>query len=240
VFNLDELVISDWEDLKKKKVLVGAAMIQYEVSRNVKHISVIACMSAAGESLLPSVVTSQNSPAGQKHLKKQAVRFGTDSTVQFNQMPYINAGIFFDDIRSIFLPYIGSLRGLAVFAQEIAFLLMANFSAHVSDDMIRILTKARLRVTTSAPHTDQVFQVLDLTLIGVLKRRPMHELPFNDDTATAKSIMKGYHDFWQTMIQRNIWGSLRALGVEFDVRIVPYRLLFDEIKLKKKAGFQEL
>jgi hypothetical protein len=48
VFNLDEVGISDWEDRKTKKVIALAAMfghtIQHGVSRNVKHISVIACL----------------------------------------------------------------------------------------------------------------------------------------------------------------------------------------------------
>jgi hypothetical protein len=56
VFNLDEVDISDWEDCKTKKVIALAAMfgqtIHHGVSRRVKHISVIACLSAAGESLL--------------------------------------------------------------------------------------------------------------------------------------------------------------------------------------------
>jgi hypothetical protein len=53
VFNLDETGISDWEDRKMKKAIIPSAMlgqtIHYEVSRNVKHISVIARLSAAGE-----------------------------------------------------------------------------------------------------------------------------------------------------------------------------------------------
>jgi hypothetical protein len=56
VFNLDEVGISDWEHRKTKKVIALAAMsrqtIHHGVSRNVKQISVITCLSAAGESLL--------------------------------------------------------------------------------------------------------------------------------------------------------------------------------------------
>jgi hypothetical protein len=52
VFNLDEVGISDWEDRKTKKVIALAALfgqtIHHRVFRNVKHISVIACLSAAG------------------------------------------------------------------------------------------------------------------------------------------------------------------------------------------------
>jgi hypothetical protein len=56
----------------------------------------------------------------------------------------------------------------------------------------------------------------------------------------VRFIMKVYHDFGQTMIRHNIWGAFRALGLEFDVKSVPYKLLFDEIKLRESAGFREL
>jgi hypothetical protein len=74
VFNVEKVGISDWTDRKMKKVIVTAAMlgqtIYHGISRNVKQVSVIACMSAAGESLLPDILTSQNSPALQKYLKR--------------------------------------------------------------------------------------------------------------------------------------------------------------------------
>jgi hypothetical protein len=56
VFHLDEVGISDWEDCKTKKVIDLAAIfsqtMRHGLSRNMKHIAVIACMSAAGSSLL--------------------------------------------------------------------------------------------------------------------------------------------------------------------------------------------
>jgi hypothetical protein len=65
VFILDEVDIPDWEDRKTKKVIPLAAMvgqtIHHGASRDVKHISVIACLSTARESLLQYTVTSQNS-----------------------------------------------------------------------------------------------------------------------------------------------------------------------------------
>jgi hypothetical protein len=60
--------------------------------------------------------------------------------LKFNQKPDVNARIFLDDIRTIILPYIDTLLGLAVNAQEIAILLKDNFLTHVSDDVIHILT----------------------------------------------------------------------------------------------------
>jgi hypothetical protein len=65
VFNLDEVGISEWEDRKDKKVIVPKTMegqtIHHRVSRNVKHISIITCITAGGESLTPYMVTSQDS-----------------------------------------------------------------------------------------------------------------------------------------------------------------------------------
>jgi hypothetical protein len=80
------------------------------------------------------------------------------------------------------------LRGMAVLAQEIAVLLMDDYSAHVGDDVILILTEARMHVITFTLHTTQIFQVCDLTLFGVPKRCQRYELPFDDENATVKVL----------------------------------------------------
>jgi hypothetical protein len=63
VFNLDEVGISEWEDRAPRKVIVPVSMtdqtIHHGVHRNRKCMSVICCVSAAGESLTPFVVSSQ-------------------------------------------------------------------------------------------------------------------------------------------------------------------------------------
>jgi hypothetical protein len=208
VFTLDEVGISDCEDRKTKKVSMSAAMlgqtIHHRVSRHVKHISMIACVLAAGESLLPYIGTSLNSSTVHEHLEKQDVQFGRDFTLQFNQQPSVNAGILLDDIRTVFLLHIDTLRGLAVFAQEVAIRLMDNCSAHVSDHASRLLTDTRMHVITFAPHTTQVFQVPDLTVYGVLKGRLRHELPFDDDDAMLKVIIQVSHDFTELMVLPNV------------------------------------
>jgi hypothetical protein len=180
--------------------------IHHGVSRNGKHISVIACLSAAGESLLHAIVTSQNSPTVQEHFTKPGVRFGRDFALKFNQKHCFNAGNFLDYIRTIVLSYIDTFRGLAVIAQEIAVLLMTHCSADVSDNVIPILSAARVRVITFAPHTTQVFQVPYLIVFGFCRRCPRHELPFDEIDATVKVITKVHHLFTQTMMRTNVWG----------------------------------
>jgi hypothetical protein len=201
---------------------------------------VIPCLSAAGESLFHYIVTSENCPTIQEHLKTQGVLFGRDLALKFKQNTYFNARKFLAYMRITLLPYIDTLRGRAVLAEEIAVLLMAHCSAHVSDDAIGILTEARVRVIAFVPHTTQVFQILDLTLFGVLKGCPRYELPSDENNATVNVISKVYHNFTQTMLRPNVWGTFRALWFEFDTKREPYQLLFNEVKLREIANFEEL
>jgi hypothetical protein len=92
--------------------------------------------------------------------------------LKFNQRTYFNAGILLPCIRTILVSYIDTFRGRAVLAQEMTVLLMAHYSADVSDDVIRLLTEAGVCVIRFATHTVQIFQVLDLALFGILKQCP--------------------------------------------------------------------
>jgi hypothetical protein len=142
VFNLDEVGISDWEDrkMKMKAAIVPATMrgqtIHHEISRTVKHISVTACVSAVGKSLTPYIITSQAPMSVQERLKKEGVRFGTDFVLRSNSKPYINAEIFLDYIRTVFLLNLAELRTLDGFAEETGVLLMDHCLSHFVSLMI--------------------------------------------------------------------------------------------------------
>jgi hypothetical protein len=134
---------------------------------------------------------------------------------------YVNVEFFLDSIKTVFLPYLVWLRGLARFSAEDEILLMDNCSAHITDHAIHLLTAARIPVITFAPHTTQILQVLDLMLFRVLKRRPRYELPFENDTAAVEFITNFYHDFKRAMVPPNVWGAFDALGLDFDTRREP-------------------
>jgi hypothetical protein len=126
------------------------------------------------------------------------------------------------------------------FIEETGVVLMDNCPSHATDNIIGLLTEARVRIITFAPRTTQIFQVLDVTFFGVLKRCLGYRLPFENEKETFKYIMKVYHDFKQTIVEPNIWRALQAIGVEFDTEANPYRLLFNEEKLRQSEGFGEL
>jgi hypothetical protein len=78
-----------------------------------------------------------------------------------------------------------------------------------------------MRFIAFALHTAQIFQVPDVTLVGILKRRARCKLPFGDDRATGERRMKVYHGFKQTMVESNIRGVFQALEFEFDITSEP-------------------
>jgi hypothetical protein len=80
---------------------------------------------------------------------------------------------------------------------------MDNCPSHVTDQIIGLLTEARVRVITFAPHRRQIFQILDVTLFGAVKRRLGYKLPFENEKKTVKFIMKVSRDFKQTMVEPN-------------------------------------
>jgi hypothetical protein len=244
VFNLDEVGISDWEDRQSKKVIVPVSAreraIHHKINRRLKHVSIIACISAAGESLMPYVVTSQDSLPVRDALKKRGMRFGTDLILKHHAKPYINMEIFEDYIRKVFIQNLNELRSLEEFADEEAVLLMDNCPSHVGELILSVLRDVRVRVISWPPHTTQIFQELDVSLFGVLKRKGQYKLPIEDDQGTAAFRLKTYRAFKQTMIEANIWGAFHELGFEFDTSVEPYRLLFHEEILRATPGFREI
>jgi hypothetical protein len=119
---------------------------------------------------------------------------------------------------------------------------------HVTPAAIELLSTARVRVVVVTfapqPRTREIFQVLDLTLFGVLKRRGQYQLPFEDDPGSVRFINKMYHDqdfrMTMTMIKPNIWGAFRGIGVKYSVVDELQRISFDEMTLRESEGFKEL
>jgi hypothetical protein len=57
---------------------MSAQKIHHKINRKLKHVSVIACISAAGESLTPYIATSQDSLPVRENLQQRGVLFGLD------------------------------------------------------------------------------------------------------------------------------------------------------------------
>jgi hypothetical protein len=100
--------------------------IHHRLSRSVKHVSVVACISASGGCLTPYVVTSQNSAA---------VSPGCGGGRDSNWIAF--------DLRNVFLPHLMIIRIVKDLREEDAVLLMDNCSPHITPGVIELLSTAR-------------------------------------------------------------------------------------------------
>jgi hypothetical protein len=248
VFNVDEVGVCEWEDRKTKMVMVmvmvqstaATQTIHHRISRNVKHLSIIACISASGACLVPYIVSSQATGAVQQKLTDTGLRFGRDLIMTQREKAYINGTIFANYIRNVFLPHLLRVCTQENLLDEEAVRLMDNCLAHMTDEVLGLLNEAQVRIVTFAPHTTRLFQILDLTLFGVFKRRGHDHLPFQNDQGTAVFIRKVYHDFRATMFDTNIRAAFVHIGLSFAMVSGIMRLRFNEIILRESSGFQEL
>jgi hypothetical protein len=86
VFNLDEIGLSEWEDQKDKKVIVpktmGIQTMHHRASRNVRHISIITCITAGGKLKMLYTVISEDSEPVRRRLMSRIVRLDVDFVLQ--------------------------------------------------------------------------------------------------------------------------------------------------------------
>jgi hypothetical protein len=157
VFNLDEVGISDWEDRKPKKVVVPITMaarnIRHRISRNVKHISIVTCISPGSACLTPYVVTSQDFEALHRALEATGMQIGKHLILKQCAKPDVNADLFEKYVRTVFLPHLAITRIMQNVRNEKAVLLMDNCSPHLAPVVIDLLSEAHVRIVTFAPHT---------------------------------------------------------------------------------------
>jgi hypothetical protein len=136
VFNLDEVGISDWEDRKLKKVVVpitvAAHNIHHRISRNVKQISIVRCISAGDACLTRYVVTSQDSPALHRALKATGMQIGKHFILKRRAKPYVNADLFENYVRTVFRPHLAITRIMQNVRNEEVVLLMDDCSRRLT------------------------------------------------------------------------------------------------------------
>jgi hypothetical protein len=116
VFNLDEIGTSEREDRKEKKVNIQMTMdrqmMHHGASRSVKHISVIACITAGGESLTHFIVISQISDGIRKKLMSRGVRLGVDFVLRQRPKPYVSRKLFSRMYQDNICPMLERATGL--------------------------------------------------------------------------------------------------------------------------------
>jgi hypothetical protein len=215
VFNLDEIGVSEWEDRSEWRVIVPSTMIvqtiYHTVHMNLKHISVMACISAAGEHIMPFFVCSQGNAAVERKLKIKGFRMGVYLILKSRHKLYMNSQRSVEYISTVLLPYIDRLRSNEEFADKEAVLLMDNCPIHIQAEILQTLADHRVKVITFPPHTADVFQCLYLSLFGNFRKKMNYKLPLKSDEHTAGFIKRIFHLMKQTLVEDNVQGAFSIL-----------------------------
>ena len=241
VFNIDEMGSSEWEDKKIKTVIAPRNLCQkpvmVPVKRSVRHQTLLACISAAGDAIVPMVVAT--SPQA-KQIFRTGVREDIDLKISISNSPYVTKEIFYEYITKVFLPYVSSQRSIDGFSNEFAVLLMDNHSTHCDPEILEILAKNRVIVITFPPHTSNIFQMLDLVIFGALKNVKKGLTPketLNEVAALTEKIFRAYE---QVTTSTNVRASFERAGIMSELDDDLRRIIFNEEKVRNSFEFLEI
>jgi hypothetical protein len=173
IYNLDEAGLSDWEDSKPKPFLIpmirGDTMIHYPVNRQIRHQTLLYCISASGDVDCSLLVFAKQSVS--RLLKWDG------SAHQIAESLYVTKQLFLEYVRNAVIPLIESNRELPRYQGKLAIVFCDNCSCHCSDDTLQELANHEIILIAYPPHTSHLFQVLDVPLFGRLKSMFVHDLP---------------------------------------------------------------
>jgi hypothetical protein len=178
--------------------------VRRKVNRNLKQVPIIACISAAGASVISYSFASQDSADVREQSKKHGARLATDYNLKTRAKPYINREIFREYVCTVFLPDFNELPNFEEVTDEDALRFMQNSPRDIGEEIRSPMRDARIRIITWTASATHIFQEFDICLSEVLKPRRQCTLPFDDDQATIGLLRKIYQRFNQIMIEPNI------------------------------------
>jgi hypothetical protein len=117
---------------------------------------------------------------------------------------------------------------------------MGNWNIRARPEVLKILREHGVKVITFLPHTTQVFQVLALSLSGVIKTEVPPKLPFGNDDQVVAFIQQAFHSLKQTFVPDNVRNAFKMLGFELNIAKSPDTLLLQEEKLRGSRKFPKI
>jgi hypothetical protein len=152
----------------------------------------------------------------------------------------MTAALFQQYVATVLIPVINRVGTNDQLAGKPAISVMDNYSIHARPGVLKMLREHDVKVIPFPHHTTQVFQALDLSLFGVLKRQLQYKLPRGNDDRVVAFIQKAFHSLKQTFVPNNVRNAFKMLGFEFNIAKSPYTLLLREEKLRGSQRFREI
>jgi hypothetical protein len=115
-------------------------------------------MSAAGESLIPFMVSSRVNNKNIEQWRIDGFRMGVDMRLEHKQRPYITATRFHQYVTTVLTGFVGRLQVNQEFRGKSPILLMDNYSIQTKPEILAILREHNIKISTFPPHTTQVWR----------------------------------------------------------------------------------
>jgi hypothetical protein len=131
---------------------MGRYTIHHGVSENLKHITIVACLAASGEHVIPYVIRSQESDNLRQGLSKKGIEFRRHLRLKKSQKAYVNGKSFAESGKSTFVPHVMKGRVDGGIEEQEAALLIDNYPRHITGDVMDSLTGAAVPAVTFAPR----------------------------------------------------------------------------------------
>jgi hypothetical protein len=153
---------------------------------------------------------------------------------------YIGKQLSHEYLNEEFIPCLASLRSHDIRSRERAICLMDSAFPHVSERCLKSSGDNRLLAMGFRAHTTHLFQAIDLVFFGMLKKLKASAQSEFDATSANDQLTKPIQGCEQTLTSIAIPASFHKAGLVLDTSVRPFRLRFDEEKVRENAGFREI
>jgi hypothetical protein len=161
LFSLDETGLSDWGKRKAKPVIIpshaSSSTLYYSIDRAIRHHTLLCCVSASGDAYSPLLIVPH--PKAWRIFEK-GIRENIDVKLEIRQVPYVDAQLFNQDIKEIFIPTVAANWELPGCANKPAILFGDNCVSHCSGEILRELAQNEILVLAYSPPTSHFFKSL--------------------------------------------------------------------------------
>jgi hypothetical protein len=148
--------------------------------------------------------------------------------------------LFEDYIRTVFIPAVETNHRPPGCQSKPAILFCDKCACHCAQDTLTELAHPGVLVMTCPLHSSQIFQLLDLLLVGRFKAAKKH--PMRDPTVSPRRdhVMRLFRADELASINSTVGGSWEKIGFDFTRRDGTHYLCVDEPKIRGIREFAEV
>jgi hypothetical protein len=153
IFNFDQTGFSDWEEGKTKPVIIpshaSSSTHHYPIDRAIRHHTLLCCASSSGDAYSPLLIAIHSKV---RRIFEKDIRENIDLKLEIRQVPYVDAEVFKQYIKDIFIPTVAANQELPGCANKPVILFCDNCASHCPGEILRELAGNRILVLRYLPY----------------------------------------------------------------------------------------